>query len=196
MKKYILQKIRELGIIDKVITGPLWRLIEIKGSILSLNPYLSILMEKLQKWGRDTSSICESDQLFFDIPVHKDDVYESLFEDCDPELDTLTQMALELLSHSILLILDRLAKDQLPTGKYADPSPELIEQTKSVPKTNTVSERDFGFLDLLLKMKPAVSTVCFETIIMWSKNKTSDWSNKLAPDEKKFLIVLDKWPLE
>jgi hypothetical protein len=38
-------------------------------------------MEKLQKWGRDTSSICESDQLFFDIPVHKDDVYESLFED-------------------------------------------------------------------------------------------------------------------
>jgi hypothetical protein len=44
--------------------------------------------------------------------VHKDDVYESLFDDCDPELDTLTQMALELLSHSILLILDRQAKDQ------------------------------------------------------------------------------------
>jgi hypothetical protein len=48
-------------------------------------------------------------------------------DDCDPELDTLTQMALELLSHSILLILDRQAKDQLHTGKYADPSPELIE---------------------------------------------------------------------
>jgi hypothetical protein len=55
----------------------LWRLIEIKGSILSLNPYLSILMEKLQKWGSDASSIFEGDQLFFDIPVHKDDVYES-----------------------------------------------------------------------------------------------------------------------
>jgi hypothetical protein len=70
------------------------------------------------KWGSDASSIFEGDQLFFDIPVHKDDVYESLFEDCDPELDTLTQMALELLSHSILLILDRQAKDQLHTGKY------------------------------------------------------------------------------
>jgi hypothetical protein len=46
-------------------------------------------------------------------------------------------MALELLSHSILLILDRQAKDQLHTGKYADPSPELIEQTKSVPKTKS-----------------------------------------------------------
>jgi hypothetical protein len=35
-------------------------------------------MEKLQKWGSDASSIFEGDQLFFDIPVHKDDVYESL----------------------------------------------------------------------------------------------------------------------
>jgi hypothetical protein len=47
-------------------------------------------MEKLQKWGRDASSIFEGDQLFFDIPVYKDDVYESLFDDCDPELDTDT----------------------------------------------------------------------------------------------------------
>ena len=101
---------------------------------------------------------------------------------------TQTQMTLELLSHGILLILDRQAKDQLPTGKYADPSPELIEQTKSVPKTNTVSERDFGSLDLLLKMKPAASTVCFETIILWSNNKTSDWLNKLDPDEKKYIL--------
>lgn len=61
----------------------------------------------------------------------------------------------------------------------------LIEQTKSVPKTNTVSERDFGSLGLLLKMKPAASTVCFDTIIMWSNNKSSNWLNKLDPDEKK-----------
>jgi hypothetical protein len=37
-------------------------------------------MEKLQKWGSDASSIFEGDQLFFDIPVHKDDVYESLLK--------------------------------------------------------------------------------------------------------------------
>jgi hypothetical protein len=28
-------------------------------------------MEKLQKWGRDASSIFEGDQLFFDIPVNR-----------------------------------------------------------------------------------------------------------------------------
>jgi hypothetical protein len=46
-------------------------------------------------------------------------------------------------------------------------------------------------------MKPAASTVCFETIILWFNNKTTDWLNKLDPDEKNiFLIVLDKWPLK
>jgi hypothetical protein len=63
-EKIYLVEIRALGIIDKVITGPSWRLFEKKGSILSLNPYLSILMEKLQKWGSDASSIFEGDQLF------------------------------------------------------------------------------------------------------------------------------------
>ena len=37
-EKIYLAEIRALGIIDKIITGPLWRLFEKKGSILSLNP--------------------------------------------------------------------------------------------------------------------------------------------------------------
>ena len=99
-------------------------------------------------------------------------------------------MALELLVHSILLILDRQAKDQLPSGKYADPSPELMEQAKCVPKTNTVSERDFGSLDLLLRMKPAASTICFESIILWSNNKTSEWLDSIDSESRN--EILDK----
>jgi len=183
-EKVYLAEIRALGIIDKILTGPMWRLFEQEGGILSLNPYLKIAIEKLQTWGHDASSIFEGDQLFMDIPIHKDEIYESLFADADPELDSLTQMCLELLSHSIMLILDRQAKDQLPNGKYADPSSVLAEQAKSVPKTNTVSERDFGSLDLLLRMKPAASTLCYESVILWTNNKTSEWLNSLEPEEK------------
>jgi hypothetical protein len=140
-EKVYLADIRALWIIDNILTGPMWRLFEQEGGILSLNAYLKTAIEKLQKWGHDASSIFEGDQLLMDIPIHKDEIYESLFVDADPELDSLTQMCLELLSHSIMLILDRQAKDQLPNGKYADPSSVLAEQTKAVPKTNTVSER-------------------------------------------------------
>jgi hypothetical protein len=58
-------------------------------------------------------------------------------------------------------MLDRQAKDQLHTGKYADPSPELIEQTKSVPKTNTIltvrtrslARKGMSFVKFVMKMQ-------------------------------------------
>ena len=121
----------------------MWRPFEQEGGILSLNLSLKTAIEKLQKWGHDASSIFEGEQLFMDIPIHKDEIYESLFADAD--LDSLPQMCLKLLSYRIMLILDRQGKDQLPNGKYTDPSLVLAEQTKSVPKTNTVSERFWEF---------------------------------------------------
>ena len=93
-EKVYLAEIRVLGIIDKIITGPMWRLFASEGGILSQNPYLELLYEKLQKWGKDASSLLEGEPLFMDIPVHDDDVYQCLFRDVDPEFDSLTQMAL------------------------------------------------------------------------------------------------------
>jgi hypothetical protein len=49
----------------------------------------SVLMEKLQKWGRDASSIFEGDQLFLDIPVHKDDVFNNRARDPKSRSDTV-----------------------------------------------------------------------------------------------------------
>ena len=39
--------VRALGIIDKLITGPFWRLIEKKGSTLHLTPFLTQMKTKL-----------------------------------------------------------------------------------------------------------------------------------------------------
>lgn len=90
----------------------MWRPFEQGGGSLSLNLYLKTAIEKLQKWEHDASSIFEGDQLFMDIPIHKDEIYESLF--ADPELDSLPRMCLKLLSYRIMLILDRQGKDQTP----------------------------------------------------------------------------------
>ena len=177
--------VRALGIIDKVVTGPMWRLFEKDGSILSLNPYLHRTMQKFQEWGSNAAPLLEGEQLFYDIDIHKDEVYEALFaETGDPELDSLTQMALEIVINAMLIILDRQAKDQLPDGKYFEPSPELSRQAAAVPKTNTISERDFGSLDLLVRMKPGASAVCLESIVLWSNNKTAAWLDSLGEEER------------
>jgi hypothetical protein len=44
-----------------------------------------------------------------------------------------------------------------------------------VPTTNTISERDFAVLDLLVRNKPAAHTSTYESLIMWMNNGTTEW---------------------
>ncbi len=48
-------------------------------------------------------------------------------------------------------LLTHLVEDHLPGRKFDETDKTLIKQTESVPKTNTVSERDFAQLDRLLR---------------------------------------------
>ena len=118
-------RVRALGIIDKLITGPFWRPIEKKGSILDLNPFLLQMKNKLEVWGTDASPLSEGVPLFDenDVELHKDNIRDALLSPCDDvEFNILTQQALEMCMHSILLVLERLGADQLPGEKYFIPS--------------------------------------------------------------------------
>jgi hypothetical protein len=85
----------------------------------------------------------------------------------------------------MLIILERQCKDQLPGGKYWDFELATIDKLLTVvPTTNTLSERDFAQLDILMRTNPSASTTTFEFIIMWTNNKTSDWLNSLPADKE------------
>lgn len=181
--------IRALGIIDKLITGPFWKIIEMVPNIIALNPYLDALKTKLEIFCKDSSTLLTGEQVFPDIQINKDEIYQSLFSDVDdPILDTYTQMALELAAGGMLLILERQAKDQLPGGKFFEPSVTDQMRAASVPTTNTCSERDFAQLDILMRLKPSASTECYESIIMWTNNKTSQWLGNLESSEREKIL--------
>ena len=59
-----------------------------------------------------------------------------------------------------------------------------------MPTTNNVSERDFGVLDILVRIKPAASDHAYETYIMWLHNKPSKWLDEMPYKEK--MTLLDK----
>ena len=80
--------------------------------------------------------------------------------------------------------MERQAQDQLPGGKYAGPSPDLVAQTQNVPAKNMASERDLGVFDLLLHLKPAARLITHEALLMWTNNKTTSWLNSLSPEDK------------
>lgn len=69
-----------------------------------------------------------------------------------PELDSLTQLALEM-----LILVERQAASQLPGGEYWEPSSDLKVSASNVLKTNVVSEHDMAVLDNLLHEKSGQS---------------------------------------
>lgn len=66
---------RALGIVDKIITGPYWRVLEAKGNILDLTPYLYQMKLSFDRWCKDASGLFEGEIVFSDITMHKDEIY-------------------------------------------------------------------------------------------------------------------------
>lgn len=114
--------VRALGIIDKTITGPFWRLLNAPDSnILSINEHLLNMKIQFEQWSQDASSLLEGGTLFSQdiVEQHQDILFEELFrESADEDFQVLTQQALELAMSAMQILLERQAADQLPGGKY------------------------------------------------------------------------------
>ena len=76
--------------------------------------------------------------------------------------------------------------DHLPGGMYNSVvDPQVIQETKSVPKSNVVPERDFAMLDRLMTQKPNATYIALESLLLYSHNKTATWLENKTIEEKK-----------
>ena len=177
---------RALGIVDKIITAPLWRLLESSISISEMGAHYQKLQVSLQKWQQDASSLLEREDVFDEqlAPVNTDQRYRALFEEHTESFNIITKLILEILSSHFLILLERQVADQLPGGAFS-----VKEASTNVPKTNVLSERDFAQLDLQLRIKPSARIVTHEELTMWRNNKTVSWLDKMQPEEKEKLLA-------
>ena len=81
--------------------------------------------------------------------------------------------------HGLLIILERQAEDQLPGGKYFEPSDLSIASTG--PSTNMASERDFAVLYLLIRPKRHATLLAYEALVMWQNNGALAWLTGKSP---------------
>ena len=136
---------RALGIVDKLVTGPFWRLCESVPNILDLNPAIREIQANCLAWTDDASPMLfNQTPAFAGASVHRDEVFESLFQKTTEEMDLLTIAALELILGNCCVTIVNQMKDVLEGGPLANPSAQLREQTKSSPTTNALSERVFA----------------------------------------------------
>lgn len=177
---------RALGLIDKAVTGPLWRQLQNSTtSVVSMGSVYCDMHEKFELWSKDSKPLLEGIAISADPSfLHMDNVWELLIISNDT--DVMTQELLQLLFTSFSITTKRLLLDHLPGGKH-----HLVtetSETESVPTTNVAPERDFAVLDRLVREKPNASVVALESMILYSHNKTSLWLEKQTVDNRKKLI--------
>lgn len=189
VKEYVAAT-RALGVINKMITVPLWRVIEDKTlGILDMNAKYTSMRDSLKAWSEDASALLTGEvYLFNDTLINRDVVYEKLVEQCTD--DSITVEVLQLMFKSFYLTMERMLKDHLPQGVHDKPSAIKISETKSTPKSNVVSERDFAQLDRLLREKPNATTICLEGMILYANNKTRSWLDRKNAEEKSEILEI------
>jgi len=178
---------RALGLINKFVTGPLWRLLESNTHILDLSFQFQKMETLFSELAVDASRILKDDVVFFpDFPISKDVVFEKLIRP-SKVFDEGTKQCLEILFGSFSIITKRMLHDHLQGGKYVC-SEELSKVSFGVSKTNSISERDFGMLDRLIREKPNANQITLEAIIMTRTNKMSSWRDSLTEEKRKRIM--------
>ena len=119
-------------------------------------------------------------------PIKKDDIWLALVT--PSPLDPLVAQILMACFKSLELFMDRMLQDHLQETKSSIPE-SFREETVSVSKTNTGSERDFAQLDRLLREKPHASTLALEAHILFLNNKTATWIESKSSEERSALMT-------
>ena len=116
--------------------------------------------------------------VFEDFSPTDDAIFECLF--APSEYDNIVEI-LTVLFGAFSSLLTRPVGEHLSNGKYDATNVSLVAETKSVLKTNTISERDFSQLDCFLREKPNASILSLE--VLFCNNKTASWLNDKSPAE-------------
>ena len=179
---------KALGIIDKFVTGPLWRHLRLSTtSVLNISVVYTTLKLKFEEWGQDAQAVMEGRDRLLPEHVGEDEVTKMLLT--STENDRMIQELLQLLFKSFVLTVQRLLIDHLPGGAYHSVSDTAIaEEVKSVPTTNVSPERDFAALDKVVSEKPNATHIALESLLLYSHNCTSDWLQSKSTEEREKLL--------
>ena len=162
-----------LGLINKFVTGPLWRLLESAINILDINKRYKKMSSLFFDLSVDAKEFMLGNIIFFEnVEISEDDVHDSLILSSNI-LDESTKQCLEVIFGSLCIVTRRMLDDHLEDVKYSNPSHQLMKKTAGVSTTSTIVERNFGMLDRFIKKTKR--NITYESIIMSRTNKTPEW---------------------
>lgn len=181
---------RALGLVGKFVTGPWMRFVPTCRKILDVNLPLQKAVETLSNWSADASPVMNgtADAVFSYVPLLKDSVYDHLLTSRGENDDNSCKSLLQELFVNIRSVIVRQMSDQLPGGKFWDPSRELQIQASSCAPDNLSGERCFGAADSYMQRAHNASTEKVEARVMFHKNHTDAWLKEQSPKKRESSI--------
>ena len=122
---------KALGLFHKLVTGPLWRILEDGSiSILKMSDKYAEMEQNFIAWSIDSSMLLTGDEnLYGNALVHHDDVLQK------PSVyDVIAQEVLQVIFTGYLCTTRHMLEDHLPGGQYSSPDKTVQSETASVPK--------------------------------------------------------------
>ena len=102
---------RVLGLIDKLVSGPLWRKIVDEKYALSMTVHYKHMVICFERWAEDSSGIVSGNESLFPELVTKDLKLNSLT--VSDESDTMTRQCLEIIFGGFVVVSKRMLCDHL-----------------------------------------------------------------------------------
>ena len=179
-----------LGLINKYITGPWQSVVSKNMNILDMNALYNKGHKQTTAWIEDPSSLFSSqEEDCFGGKVDQEDVF--LMEVRDGALGSNGE-ARELLScllQAIIDLMDRQLANQLPGGKFWEPTYELRQQAKSCVSHNISRERKFAKMKSQQQKAPSMSMEKIEQKEMFDVNKVKDAMLKKTKEECTEVVI-------
>ena len=177
---------RALGIVGKIVTAPLWRFLVSDAPFSDVAGVYQSLTQSFGAWAGDASDLLDGCACPFPgAKLHKDSVvWDALFTPC--EKDAKTRQLLQLLCTAFHAYMTRAWSAYLDGGEHST-------TTDSLPKTNILSEHDFGQLDRFLQEKPSATTLAIEAMIMMENHNTMHWLAAKSPEDRSSILQEARW---
>ena len=143
-----------LVLIEKLVSGPLWKIISKEKQILNMSAHYQDLLSFFEVCADDASAFMKGDKTFCDFAfVNQDACYRKLITP-DELIDDMTKQALEINFSGLAVVTKLMLHDHVGDGKFANGrnDQQLVKETQSVNTTNNEAERDFGILDRLMNL--------------------------------------------
>jgi hypothetical protein len=184
----LLECLRALGLVGKVITGPWLKYTMAERPVWELSPFYTSVVQNLKAWCTDATPLLSDAVCIYDgCEVEKDAIWQSLVQ--PNSNDGKVKAILQNICSCLLTVCERQLVDHLPGGVHHHFTESMKVKAASCTSNNISGERVFAHLDASIRRAPNGAMDFHESKILFGTNGVQGWLDDLEEQDRAEVIA-------